>query len=221
MGIVSSHEAARALGISVQRIRALARAGRIAATKVGHRWVVERPSPGARERRGGRPLSPHSAWAILALISGYHPVWIDASSVSRLRRRLRDTQWALRALERSQARAKIGRFRFLPSDLTKLREEPGLVLSGLSALTPDFDVVEAHDRIDAYVDAQKLAFLKRRYRPAPAAADTNVTLRVPSQPWILAFRRAPAAVVAADLLEDQDVRVSQAGRDVLRRLLDG
>jgi excisionase family DNA binding protein len=221
MRIVSSREAARALGISVQRVRVLARAGRIPAAKVGHHWVVERLSPGGHERRSGRPLSPHSAWAVLALISGFRPSWIDASSVSRLRRRLQNAEWTLRALKRSQARAKIEHFRFLPSDLAKIRTEGGLVLSGLSALTPKFDVVEAHDRIDAYVDARKLASLKRRYRPAPGAADTNVILRVPSQPWILAFRRAPAAVVAADLLENQDVRVSQAGRDVLRRLLDG
>ena len=145
-----------ALGISVQRVRALARAGRISAAKVGHRWVVERLSPGGHERRSGRPLSPHSAWAVLALISGFRPSWIDASSVSRLRRRLKNAEWTLRALKRSQARSKIERFRFLPCDLAKIRTERGLVLSGLSALTPDFNVVEAYDRIDAYVDARKL-----------------------------------------------------------------
>jgi excisionase family DNA binding protein len=221
MAIVSSREAARALGISVQRVRALARAGRLPAGKVGHRWVVNRLSPGHHERRSGRPLSPGSAWGVLALLSGFHPSWIHASSVSRLRCRLKNTEWALRALERSQARSKIERFRFLPSDLAKIRKERGLVLSGLSALTPDFNVVEAHDHIDAYVDARKLNSLQQRYRPAPGTADANVTLRVPSQPWIMAFPRAPSPVIAADLLEDQDARVSRAGRDVLRRLLNG
>lgn len=221
MRIVSSREAARTLGISVQRVRALARAGRLPAVKVGHRWVVDRLSPGHHERRSGRPLSPQSAWGVLALLSGSHPGWIHASSVSRLRRRLKNNEWAVRALERSQSRARIERFRFLPSDLAKLREEPGLVLSGLSALTPDFDIVEAHDRLDAYVDARKLDSLRLRYRPAPGNTDANVTLRVPSQPWIMTCSRAPAPVVAADLLEDRDARVSRAGRNALRRLLDG
>jgi len=221
MAILSSCEAARALGISVQRVRVLARAGRLPAGKVGHRWVVERLPPGDRERRSGRPLSSDSAWAALALISGLRPRWIHASSVSRLRRRLQNAEWTLRELERSQARAKVERLRFLPSDLAKIRAEGGLVLTGLSALTSEFDIVEVHDRIDAYVNAGKLKSLKQRYRPDPGAPEANVTLRVPNRSWILAFPRAPGAVVAADLLEDQDARVSRAGRDALQRLLHG
>lgn len=219
--MLSSREAASALGISVQRVRMLARAGRLPAAKVGHRWIVERLPSGDRVRRSGRPMSSDSAWAALALISGSRPHWIHASSVSRLRRRLQHPEWTLRALERSQARAKVERLRFLPSDLVKIRAEGGLVLTGLSALTPEFDIVEVHDRIDAYLNSGKLQSLKQRYRPAQGASEGNVTLRVPNRPWILAFPRAPAAVVAADLLEDQDARVSRAGRAALRRLLHG
>lgn len=221
MKILSSREAARELGISVQRVRVLARVGKLPANKVGNRWIVEQLPRERRTPRNGRPLSSRSAWAFLALISGHTPSWMPASSVSRLRRRMRNCEWALGALEGSQARAKTEYFRFLPVDLPRIRAEHGVVLSGLSALTSDFDLFGAADHLDAYLGARRLESLKRVYRPAAAVADANVTLRVPTQPWILSFSRAPAAVVAADLLHDPDARIRRAGREVLRRILDG
>ena len=147
MRVWSTKEAAERLGVSVQRIRALASAGRLKAGKVGAQWVVEKLTREIREPRPGRPLSSRSAWALLAELCGVAPDWIHASALSRLRRRLRDPEWSVRALLYSQPRAEILRWRALPSDLHKIRREAKIIPSGLSALSSDFDIVPAKNEI--------------------------------------------------------------------------
>src|SRR5688572_33036176 len=59
-------EAARALGLSERRIRALIHAGALAAQHVGGRWLVSRADVEQRARhrgRPGRPLGERNAWA--------------------------------------------------------------------------------------------------------------------------------------------------------------
>lgn len=208
------------MGISVQRMRTLAHEGRVAAHKIGNRWVVEE-LPSNRNRKSGRPLSAGIAWAVLAMLSGDAPTWIDPTARSRLRRRMRDVDWLIRAMTNSQARSNIERLRVLPSDIQKIPGEVRIVPSGLSAITKDFDIVAGNDGIDAYVSPEGLRRVKRRFRPTAARRESNLTLRVPVIAWILGSERAPIAVVAADLLGDQDPRASRAGEVVLRRLLNG
>jgi hypothetical protein len=46
----------------------------------------------------------------------------------------------------------------------------------------------------------------------------NLVLRVPSQEWVLRQDRAPVFVLAADLLDDADPRVSRAAHQVIKDL---
>ena len=217
---MSTDEAARRMGISRQRVRVLAREGRLNARKIGHRWLFEGP-PGDRAPKSGRPLSSASAWAALALLSGENPRWVPVTALSRLRRRLRDVEWSIRVLRTSQPRSRIERLRVLPSDLRKITAEMTVVASGLSALTKDFDLMPGGEALDAYIGADGFRRLMRRFKPASGTADSNLILRIPNVPWVLGFPRAPLAVVAADLLDDPDARVARSGRDVLRKLHDG
>ena len=218
MRLWSSKDAAEALGISTQRVRALARAGRLQARKVGSRWIVEQAS-GKRDARSGRPMSSAIAWAILAELSGARPDWVHPSALSRLRRRLRDPEWALQSLQHSQARARVVRWRALPADLPRIIKRAAIVPTGLSAITREIDIVASSGEIDAYVDRSMLGVIEKQFRPAKESDEPNLTLRVPSLPWILSFSRAPLAVVSADLLLSPDPRVSRAGREALRKLL--
>jgi hypothetical protein len=220
MNPMSTGEAAKSMGVSVQRMRVLARGGRVAAHKIGHRWVIEEIPPG-RRRESGRPLSSGVAWAALAILCGEKPRWIDPTARSRLRRRMRDIDWLIRALGSSQARATIERLRVLPSDLSKLPSEVRIVPSGLSAITKEFDIVPGYEGIDAYISPEGLRRVKRRFKPTAAKRESNLILRVPTVTWILGSDRAPIAIVAADLLDSEDPRVSRAGKDVLRGLRDG
>ncbi len=217
MQLWSSEDAARRLGLSSRRVRALARAGRLEAHKVGARWLVELAA--AREPRPGRPVSSGTAWAMLAAVSGELPGWIHPSALSRLRRRMIDHAWVLESLKRSAARARIVRWRVLPSDIPKILGMPGLVLTGHSAVTDAVDLVPSSGELDAYVKLDTLRSIERQFRPAKAPGQPNLTLRVPTHPWVLGFRQAPVAVVAADLLLSPDARASRAGRDALRKAL--
>jgi excisionase family DNA binding protein len=218
MDLWSSQDAANRLGLSARRVRALARAGRLKAHKIGSRWILE-PVSAAREPRAGRPVSASIGWAILALLSGARPAGLHPSALSRLKRRLRDLEWVLRSLQYGEARARVVRWRVLPADIPKILAEYGLVLTGLSAITEEIDLLPSSGEVDAYVTSAVIRKIERQFQPAKEAGQPNLTLRVPNQPWILAFSRAPLAVVSADLLLSPDARAVRAGRDALRRLV--
>jgi hypothetical protein len=217
MGPWSSADAARELGLSERRVRALAEAGRLKARKVGSRWLVEPVS--ARQAQTGRPLAAASAWAILAILSGESPNWVHPTAASRLKRRLRDPRWGVAALQNAALRASVARLRVLPVDIAEVLKLDGLVLTGLSAVTEEIDLVPSSSGIDAYVTSDVLRMVERQLRPETDPDQPNLTLRVPSQEWVLHFQRAPVAVAAADLFLSQDPRASRAGREALQRIL--
>ncbi len=217
----SSKEVAEKLGISVQRVRALAGASRLDAHKVGDRWLVESLPRHDLGSRAGRPLASGSAWALLAELCGTVPGWIHAAALSRLRRRLRDPHWLVRALVHGQPRSKVLAWRALPADLPRIRREAGIVLTGLSAVSAGLDIVPERAGIDAYVDAKTLGFMEKRYRPGKSSEESNLTLRIPTHPWVLSFAEAPLAVAAADLLASPDPRRARAAREALEKLSRG
>lgn len=217
MDLHSISEVADLLGVSPQRVRALAKAGRLDSQKVGGRWVI-RGAPARRRARSGRPVSSANAWGVLALMVGDDAGWLDPSARSRLRRRMREPGWAQVGLEASQARSDVHAWRVLPSDLAKLEAGFRLVRSGLSADVRELDVVGSGGVLDAYVDPESLDAILMRFRPDQDPAQPNLILRVPSNRWILGYpRRAPGPVVAADLLVSDDPRVSRAARELLAR----
>ncbi len=219
MHACSVPEAAKRLGVSEQRVRAMIHSGRIRASRIGHRWLVESDLEGLPRAQAGRPLEAANAWALLALLSGDSPEWIHPSVRSRLRKRMGQLNWLESALAGSQPRARIHRWRVLPGDIDKLDGAFRLVRSGLSADYPHLDVVPDSRQVDAYVEESSLGEIERRFRPERRSSDPNLLLRVPSHDWILRRKgQAPAGVVAADLLRSDDPRVAGAARRLLRRL---
>ena len=56
MKIISTTEAARRLGVTANRVRAMIRAKRLKAMKVGHEWLIDpKDLDAVRERKVGRP----------------------------------------------------------------------------------------------------------------------------------------------------------------------
>lgn len=218
---LSSTNAALKLGVSTQRIRALARAGRLDGRKVGGRWLFGSLPGKGRTTRAGRPLSSASAWALLAELCHVSSRWIQASARSRLRRRLKDPEWVFEALLRSEPRSKVMRCRVLPADLPRIRREKGIVPTGLSAVSGEIDIVAAGVAVDAYVYEKTLRIITGRFRPDMSSRKANLTLRIPSHPWVLSLSAAPLAVVAADLLASSDSRTARAAREWLRKLIHG
>lgn len=73
MEYMSVAEAAEELGVSSRRVRSLVESAQLAGRQVGGRWLIEREAVESRKRQqhpSGRPLSPSSAWHILAALSG-------------------------------------------------------------------------------------------------------------------------------------------------------
>jgi hypothetical protein len=152
------------------------------------------------------------------MLGGSEAPWVDVFSRSRLKRRLLMGASLEKALQFSEPRSVVHRWRVLPGDLPRLRDY-GLVRSGLSAKIRRLDIVPIDDAVDGYVSAEALAKIEKKLQPAKSSDNPNVALRVPSQPWILGQGPvAPPVVVAADLLGHPDSRVRRAGRKLLQTI---
>ena len=193
--------------------------GDLPGRKVAGRWLVERSAVERRlrdPRLSGRPYSSAHAWGLIALAEGEPAPWLDASNRSRLRRLLREheLQDILPALVRRGHRLKL---RAHASDLPRIEAEPDVVRSGVSAALEHRLEIMAPGVLEAYVPAQRLSQLERRYRLKPSA-DANVILHVVDGPWPFApdQRVAPRLAAVLDLLDDDDERSRQAAQRALK-----
>jgi excisionase family DNA binding protein len=222
---LSVADAAQALQVSPRRVRQLLADRSLPGVRIAGRWLV---SPAAVEHRhrsrpaSGRPLSSASAWQVLAALSraedemaGLSPPLRSRarSRAAYLRRQLSEAmpeQW--RTLLRR--RATLHQFYGHPSVLAGIGGDLRVVLSGISAAHDhgaDLMVVGA---AEAYVRPSDLAGIIEHYALSPAVgAEANVWLRVVGSgaDWLFRQRVAPAAVVAADLMERDGARDQAAG----------
>ncbi|MEW6582932.1 MAG: helix-turn-helix domain-containing protein [Actinomycetota bacterium] len=218
---VSVRRAAEMLGLSPRTVRALIADGRLPARRIDDRqWIVDSDDARrllGRARPPGRPLSPRSAWAILALAEGIAPKGLSASEMGRARRRLASlAAMPPRALA---GRAAVHRFRAHSGVLGRIADDDRLVRAGVTgALNYGADVI-ALELIEGYVRPGDLDPLAAAYALQVASEGReNVILRVPIGNWPFegGARVAPRAVVAVDLIDSGDDRSVRAGH----RLLD-
>ena len=223
LDLLSVPDAARVLGLSADRVRAMAAHGQLSASKIGNRWLIDRRAVEERSAQPvppGRPLAPHNAWAALMLASGEPVSDLNPSVRSRLRRAL-----ALDGLEglapRLRGRAALKHFEAHGGEISYLLEDPQLVRSGISAAGAyGFDLVSGSE-VDAYLSARKLKEVALNHALLPVGRDGNVRLRiVPDHAWEMISRAqiAPIAAVALDLFEDRDPRSRAEGRAALHDL---
>jgi excisionase family DNA binding protein len=217
-------EAAQELKVSPARVRELLAHGALPGEKLAGRWLLRRADVHAR--RGdptppGRPLTPANAWLLLLEASQEpQPKPADPMAHWRMRRALRYP--GLAAMRpRLQSRAHTHHLWALDAELRRLRDTPGVVLSGSSAATALNLDLAAPDTLDAYIPAADLqALIAEHALQAAEPAQANVTLRaVPDDAWSLHARHyAPAAAVALDLALYPDARSARAGMGLLNNL---
>jgi hypothetical protein len=212
-------DAARVLGLSLQRVRALLIAGGLPGRKLAGRWFVDRAGVERRlrdARLSGRPYSAPHAWGVIALAEGEPAAWLDPSSRSRLRAVLREHAYEdlIPSLARRARRLEL---RAHASDLARIEAEPDVVLGGVSAAPAHRLQIVAPGVLEAYVPARRLSQLKRRYRLKPSA-DANVILHVIDGRWPFApgQRVAPRLAAVLDLLEHDDERSRRAALRALQ-----
>lgn len=195
--------------------------GHLDAQKLGGRWFVDRRSVENRRSRppaDGRPFSEANAWALICLSEGKEPDWVSKWELSRLRRRLRE-EGIDRLAPRLWKRALRKKLRAHPAVLPKLREDPRLHPSGISAAAEHgIDIVEPNE-FEAYVAASDFdAVLEDNYlEPSP---NPNVFLHVAHSDWIAscANHLMGPGVAGLDLVEADDERSRRAGGECLSAL---
>lgn len=224
--VLSTAEAAAALGVSRERIRQLAASGALRARRSSAGWLI--PADAVAERSGahpGRPVSPRTAWAVLRVLDELRS---ESIPDRRLRHRARELVRALpdpvdnpsAAWRRVLApRAQPERFWAHPGVLDELAADGRLSVGGSTAIQERAGLSDAAIRtyyvgrgdLDAAVGDYALRVdvegeLLLEIVP-PGAHDALVPK--PGEP-------VAAPVAAADLLEEADPRAQAAGARVLR-----
>lgn len=220
-GYLTVAQVAKRLGVSVSRVNKLVNSGDLRSSQLGAITVI--PEAGVERRLSlhpgnGRRLTTPNAWGVIAMASGERAPWLSPDTRYRLRRLLeRHGLLALRA--RLTERGEPHGFRAHPSLLRAIRNDDALMLTGATAAAELRLGLLAGETVDAYVDERALAGIVARHR-LQESQDPNVILRtvasfVPSWP---PSRVAPKAAVAIDLLEDEDPRSRQVGKELLGHL---
>lgn len=221
MSMLGVAEAAAELGVSPRRVRQMLADGVLGGEHVGRAWVIDaRQMRQVESRRAevGRPWSPMSAWAVLALADGEEP---DLSPVARSRARKRLAQGLDCVADRLRSRADRRWFYAHPGVLDRLGESSQAVRSGISAAVEHGADLVIGDGFEGYVRAGDIGEFVSRFGLDDQADRPNVLLRVVSDaawPFRPGQRSAGRAVVAVDLLESDEPRARRAGAELLKRL---
>jgi hypothetical protein len=207
-------------------VRRLLRAGQLCAHRRAGRWFV--PMSEVRRLRRlpqpvGRPFSPGSAWALLAMLAGGDPEGLSAPRRSQLRRHLRDAdvhELAARLGRRASRRLVYAH----PSMLEALAAEPRVALTGLAAAERVGArlVGTGDDEYEGYVAESDVAGLYAAYGLVDAETVANVVLRVVDDEEKVPRRSGMAAapVVGLDLWESGDARSSEEGQRLFAEALE-
>jgi hypothetical protein len=218
--------AAQRLGRSPHEVRRLVRAGQVCALRRAGRCFVPISEVRRLQRLPlpvGRPFSPGSAWALLAMLAGADFAGLSAPRRSQLRRHLHDAEiheLAARLGRRASRRLVYAH----PSMSDALAADPRVVLTGLPAAEHAGARLVGADNgeVEGYVAESDLGGLYAAYGLMDAEVVANVVLhvvddevQVPRQSGM-----AAAPVVGLDLWESGDARASDEGQRLFAEALE-
>jgi excisionase family DNA binding protein len=221
---LSVAQASSLLGIDGSRVRQLLRAGTLAGRRVGRDWLVSADGVAAlRERPGlpGRPLAPRRAWALLDLLDGGEAAWLAPVARSQVRAHLRRLEGAGAAAWRNALRARDERHPMSAhrAALARLISSEGVWPAGASAASAAGADLVAYDPVtEVYIPAEIWGSLAGSLRLAPATDKPDVLVRVPRELWPFGPGGPGQAALAATLLDSDEWRATQAGREILNAL---
>jgi excisionase family DNA binding protein len=218
MALLTTHEAAERLGLSVRHVQRLVSGGdlvavgpdRIDADSVAQ-WTALGTGP--RVRAWEEP----TAWAAVALLEDGEAPWLGQPQRSRLRAALAGTTASELAV-RTRNRAQVQRYHAHPRALGHLTRD--VVSSGASRGVGGLSA--AADRLDGYVAENERARLERRYR-LDADPAGSVTLRATGMPIDVVTHLAAQkghVLAGLDLAGSTDPRERSTGQRLLERALE-
>jgi excisionase family DNA binding protein len=233
MSDLSVTEAAQRLQVSPRRVRALLADGRLPGRQIAGRWLLSSGDVDRRQQAApppGRPLSAASAWHVLAVLARADDALRDLAPPARSRARARAAELrqcqpadlARRWQSALGSRARTCDFYAHPSILKALLDDPDVLRSGISAASDHGADLMVTGSAEGYLRSRDLPQLQARYALSPdAGAHANLRLHVTQDDdarWVFRRAAAPAAVVAADLLERETPRDQAAGAKLAARL---
>ncbi len=212
MTLVTSSEAANRLGVSARQVQRLVHNGQLEAVgtdRIDYASVLQLLA--IRQGDHHRAWVEATAWAAVAVLSGFRADWVGQAQRSRLKANLR-SMTAVDLVARTRNRATIQRMRGHSAAMTRIREQ--IVLSGSSAGVTDLTPVS--NRVEGYVDVDQRNRLSRTYH-LEHDWDWNVTLRVTTFDLEVIKRLAAqgSVLAALDLAGSLDARERAAGLSVL------
>jgi excisionase family DNA binding protein len=236
MQVLSVHEAADAMGVSMQRVRQLIHDGQIAARRSSAGWLIPADAVSERSKgfHKGRPPTPQTAWSVIALLAvaselASEPEGDHSASVNRVvpdrkvRHRILRTlagmpdpatdDMAWRRLLSSRGHA--CRLWAHPGVLDRLAADPKVSIGGIDAELAEHDGLTPHaGRLELYVCEADADEVVRKYRMREDHAGQVSLMVVPSSVPVglapIGGQPVPAAAAAADLLDEEDPRARHA-----------
>ncbi len=221
-------EAARHLGVSDRRVRALIASGALAATRVGRTYLLsERDVDSFRLRSRPahvRAMSPRVAWAAAAMADGTSPVWLRSDERSRLRSRLAAAPdadvWQAWVSRRAAGRLVL---RGSAAQVAAVLADASTVRTGGSATNVASDRLVGPVAAEVWVASLDDAERLRRSLALLRTSAGNIVIHVPPAAAVPLLgadgENAFRLVVASDLLADDDPRASAAGAALLDQVV--
>lgn len=211
-------EAAEELGVSARRVRQMLAEGVLDGERVGRAWILDRDR--VRRHAGlrpevGRPWSPASAWAVLALADGEE---VDLSPVQRSRARRRLGLGLDHLIGRLAARCERRRLYAHQGVMERLADD--VVRAGISAANHHGAGLVIGEGVEGYIRAGDIGRVVEQFGLSDDSERPNALLRIVEDdvwPFAPDQRYAGRSVVGVDLCESPDPRVRRAGAGLLER----
>lgn len=244
--VLSVHEAADFLGVSMERVRQMIHAGQLTARRSSAGWLIPADAVSERSKNvhKGRPPEPRTAWSAIVLLAAA-ATWASQSPPDRampIAEVVRDRKLRHRVLRLLaslpdpvadagpwrrllSARGQVRHLWVHPGALDRLAGDPKVSRGGAEAVRPGHDGLTArHGRLELYVGETAAEDLIRRYR---MHEDRDGQVRLVIVPSSVPPELAPAGGVpvaapaaASDLLEEDDPRARYAAAIQLRSFQD-
>jgi excisionase family DNA binding protein len=240
--VLSVHEAADVLGVSMQRVRQMIHAGQLDARRSSAGWLIPKSAVTERSKKihQGRPPEPLTAWSAVALLSAalscasQSPLDCAASAARavsdrKVRHRVlsmlaslpdpvvNDAPWRRLLSARGQVRHVWAH----PGVLDRLAADPMVSKGGANAAPTGHDGLTVRPgRLELYVnEADADDVIQRYHMQEDPEGQVNLVIVPASVPSDLGPGRGkpvPLPAAASDLLEDEDPRARYAGAVQLR-----
>lgn len=234
--VLTVHEAAEALGVSMERVRQMVHAGQLDARRSSAGWLIPADSVSCRAKNAhkGRPAAPRTAWAAISLLTAAAELASGEASDNPLSTApvVRDRKLRHRVLQMLAAmpdpaadespwrrllssRGQVRRLWVHPGVLERLAADPKVSSGGVRAAPSGIDgLAGGPRRLELYASAADVDALIHQYRmhddPDGEVKLVIVPASVSAELSPIPSSPVPATAAVADLLEEDDARAHYA-----------